>query len=365
MALPSLARYVARRLGAVAVGMSILIASHAVRADPFTVRDVAVDVTAASAAAAREEAVAEAQKEALRRLVARLSGSTAGADRLDASRLVQGIEVQEERTSAVRYVARLAVRFSPPAVRQALTHASIPFAEAESRPVLVLPVATQGGDAVLWDVRTPWREAWEQAPLADQLVPVLVPFGDLADVADVTTAQAAAVDPAALSAIGRRYGAGSVAVVALPLHEDGAAPAGATTVTVTRVRVGDTAPSEAVAVPVADGPDTLGRAVRAVTERFDEDWRAETTVAPGAEASLLLTTNFADVGEWVEVRRRIAGVPLVSRANVLSLTRSAAELELHYRGDTQRLRSALAQRRLQLDAGAGGAWTLSLAGTGP
>ena len=365
MALRSLSRHVARRLGAVAVGMSILIASHAVRADPFTVRDVAVDVTAASAAAAREEAVAEAQKEALRRLVARLSGSTAGADRLDASRLVQGLEVQEERTSAVRYVARLAVRFSPPAVRQALTQASVPFAEAESRPVLVLPVAIRGDDTVLWDVRTPWREAWEQAPLNDQLVPVLVPFGDLADVADVTTAQAAAVDPAALSVIARRYGAGSVAVAALPLNPDGTPPAGATTVTVTRVRVGDTEPSEPYTVPVPDGPDTLNLAVRAVTERFDDDWRAETIVAPGAEASLLLTTNFADVREWVEMRRRIAGVPLVSRANILSLTRTAAELELHYRGDTDRLRSALAQRRLQLDPRAGGAWTLSLAGAGP
>jgi hypothetical protein len=58
-------------------------------------------------------------------------------------------------------------------------------------------------------------------------------------------------------------------------------------------------------------------------------------------------------------------VPLVSRANILSLTRTAAELELHYRGDTDRLRSALAQRRLQLDPRAGGAWTLSLAGAGP
>lgn len=364
MALRSLSRAVARRLAMLTVAATALFAAGGASADPYTVRDVAVDVTAASAAAARDEAVSEAQKEALKRLVARLSGSTAGVERLDPARLVQGIEVQEERTSAVRYVGRLAVRFSPPAVRQALTQAGIAFAETESRPVLVLPLGVQGEEAVLWDVRTPWREAWEQAPLVDQLVPVLVPFGDLADVADVTTAQAAAADPAALSAIGRRYGAGSVAVVSLPLAGDGGVQAGTTAVTITRVRVGDTQASEPVTVPVPDGADTLNRAVRAVTDRFDEDWRAETIVAPGSEAVLTVTTTFADVRDWVEVRRRLAGVPLVSRASVVSLTRSAAEVEVHYRGDAERLRTALAQRRLQLDEGAGGGWTLTLA-TGP
>jgi len=365
MALRSLSDGVSRRLAILAVGMLVLVASQAAKADPYTVRDVAVDVTGVSAAAARDDAVAEAQREALRRLVARLSGSMAGAEKLDPARLVQGIEVQEERTSAVRYLGRLAVRFSPQAVRQALNQAGIPFTDAESRPVLVLPVGTRDGETILWEVRTPWRDAWERAPLVDQLVPVLVPFGDLADVGDVTTTQAAEADEAALSVIGRRYGAGSVAVAAIPLAEDGTVQDGATVVTVTRVRVGDTMASEPVVVSLPDGPDTLAAAVRAVTDRFDEDWRAETIVAPGAEASILLTTTFADVREWVEVRRRLAGVPLVSRAAVTTLTRSAAEVELHYRGDPDRLRAALAQRRLHLDAGAGGAWTLSLAGDGP
>jgi hypothetical protein len=358
------------RLAATLFGVGLLVAClllapTVASADPYTVRDVAVDVTAANAAAAREQAVVEAQRDALLRLVTRLSGRTGGIADVDPARLVQGIEVQEERTSAVRYVGRLAVRFSPQAIRQALGQAGIPFAETESRPVLVLPVGIQAGEPLLWDVRTAWREAWERAPLNDQLVPVLVPFGDLADVGDVTTAQAASADPAALSAIGRRYAAGTVAVVSIPLPDDATEPAGATTVTLTRVRVGDTDASEPITLAVPDGPDMLGRAVRAVTDALDEHWRSETIVAPGAQASMMLTTTFADVTQWVEVRRRLAGVPLVNRASVTALTRSAAELELHYRGDLERLRAALAQRRLVLNGEAGGGWTLSLAGAGP
>ena len=116
--------------------------SHPARAavDPFSVSGVTVDATAATAAAARDAALAEGQRKAVRMLLERL---TAPADHArlpkpsdaEITGLVAGFEVQEERTSPIRYLATLTYSFRPTAVRGLLRGAGVPFAETGSRSV--------------------------------------------------------------------------------------------------------------------------------------------------------------------------------------------------------------------------------------
>jgi len=343
----------------VMVAALLALASPPAAADAYLVRDVRVDATASDAIAAREQAVAEAQRIALRRLAERLTGSAAAADGLDAASLVQGIEVQEERTSAVRYVGTLAVRFSPAAVRRAFEGAGVGSVAPESPPVLVLPLTDRDGQPVLWEVQTPWRSAWDNAPAAG-LVPVLVPFGDLADVTDASTDQVASLDQAALSAIGQRYGAGSVVVArAVP---DGDGPGGSVRLFV--VPVGSFDPPEERTVPVPAGAGGWQAAVAAVTADLDRAWRERTVVASGPEERMRVRIAFAGLEQWMEIRRRLAQTPQVVGAELELLSRTEAVLEVRYRGGAAALRDALSQRRLQLDGvGAGpGPARLVLAG---
>jgi len=88
----------------------------------FTVRGIAVDVTAETAAAAREKAHAEGHVKAMEKLLARLlpRDEQALLRKLEAREVltyVQDFQVEDERTSDVRYLASLTFRFKPEPIR--------------------------------------------------------------------------------------------------------------------------------------------------------------------------------------------------------------------------------------------------------
>src|SRR2546430_1485791 len=78
--------------------------------------------------------------------------------------------------------------------------------------------------------------------------------------------------------------------------------------------------------------------------------RGPTAAAPAVP----LSDGLAD---WLTVRDRLKGVPIVRRSDVVTIGRQAARVEIHYLGDAARLRLALAQRDLVLDGGEDN-WTL-------
>lgn len=390
--------------------------------DVFTVRDVVVDITAGNAAAARDEAIPEAQRKAFRTLYERLT-LPRDAHRLptlgpaEIEPLVEAFEVQEERTSAVRYVGTYTVRFRPSAVRTLMIGAGIPYAEVQAKPVLVLAVDHTLGDPILWQQETAWRRAWADLALPDGLLPIVIPYGELQDVTDIGVAEALAGDVTALRRIADRYGAGAVAVVqaglrgllempppaglpptgptALPAPVPAVPPASATAgapstgardlrVIVTlhhfdgapTVTVLDLPPApvhradattDPASAPPADGTsaaagapppgiaEAMPEAVRQVVARLEQDWVQANLVETGHENRLAVTVPLSGLQDWAETRRRLGGVPTITHVRIVSLARDRAELELTCLGDTARLRTALAQQDLILteEPGAG------------
>ena len=132
--------------------------------EAFTVRGVYLDVTAETAAAAREAAHADGHAEAMHRLLDRLlpEAERARVPPLAPARvveLVKDFEVADERTSDVRYLARLTVRFKAGPVRRLLRRNGLSHAETRSKPVVVLPVHGPTGEARLWEDDNPWLAA--------------------------------------------------------------------------------------------------------------------------------------------------------------------------------------------------------------
>jgi hypothetical protein len=324
--------------------------------EAYAVRDVEVDVTAASAAAARDQAIAEAQRKAFATLYRRLSSSTAAPPTpsdAQLGQLVQGLEVQRERSSAVRYVATLAIRFRPSAVRSFLQSSGVAILEPPSRPFLVLPVARVGGRPVLWEERTPWRAAWEDA-VPGGYIPIVVPLGELADLTEIVAEEALGADRAAVEGIASRHGAGEVVVAVTDLPASGPVdPAAAGSMTLRRLRADGPAAEQTVAIPAAPGrtPEQyLAGGVAAALGRLEEDWKRSAAAAPESreERRLRVSVPIARLDDWVQTRQRLAAVPAVQRVELRTLSRTQAEAEIVYQGDTERLRAALAQRDLSL-----------------
>ena len=181
----------------------------------FTVARVPIDAEAASAAEARELAIAAGQRAALEILLQRLTveGTTLPAPPDDfIAVMIAGFEIDGELVSNTRYRASLTVDFDPTEVRRLLRVSGIAYAETVSKPVLVVAVQRDPGGTRLWEDGNRWRQAWEERPPHGGLVPILLPLGDIIDLGTVDAARALAADAEALAALGQLYGTSEVAV---------------------------------------------------------------------------------------------------------------------------------------------------------
>ena len=330
--------------------------------DVFTIDDVAVDATAQTAAAARETALARGQAEAFNRLLARLTV------RSDAARLprpsvaeigdlVRGIELDGEKTSAVRYIASLRVRFRADGVRNLLRRSGIPFAETRSKPMLILPLLDGESGAILWEQDTEWRAAWAAAPRGEGLVPLVVPVGDLDDLRAITAERALAGDTRRLSAIAARYGAGDVVVaVATPQY----AGESVATVQVSINRFSALGQDETVleSYGAEPGKSAWTKAVAGVAAHLEDTWKRASLIRYDSQRSLTATVALAGIDELVELRRRLANVAILRNAELVYLARNEAQFRLDYFGDERQLASAFAQNDLLLEQAANG-WRFS------
>ncbi|CAO3452617.1 hypothetical protein [Azospirillum argentinense] len=323
-------------------------------ADPFTVTGVKVDVSAANANAARDQAIRDAQVKAWAELYKRLVPTATSVPRvsdIELARLVQGFEIDDEKVSATRYVGSITVRFRPNPVRETLAGGGQQYVEPPARPYVILPVTVVDGRPVLWEDRTEWREAWEGRQTAASLVPLVVPDGELADISAIGVNEALSGDPEALARIAQRYNAGGVIVAKTDLPAGGLDLGRPLAVEVTHYTPDGARDQQTVNVKadMADrAGDFLTRATTFVSAAIDESYRRDNTVASGPEQATLVRVPLASLNDWVETRKRLGMVNAVTRTDVLSISRYEALVALTHRGDVERLRQALARRDLGL-----------------
>ncbi|NQW10846.1 MAG: DUF2066 domain-containing protein [Alphaproteobacteria bacterium] len=305
--------------------------------------------------------MSEGRRQAFRQLVERLvplvwSGLVPQPTDAELGRFVLGFEVAGERTSAVRYLAELTVAFDRTAVRAAFRDASVPFAETQSLPVLVIPVLSSGAGTVLWEEPNPWRDAWARRAAPRGLVPFVVPYGDLADIRDLSIEQALSGDQPALIRIAERYGARD-AVVAQAIPRPGGA------VQVTIQRIGSSGhDSTLVETVVAEGDPAnaagydaarYDAGVRRAIVMVEEGWKQDNLIRPGLESRVTATIPLDSLQRWLSIRRTLDRLPVLSRYDVVQLTRREALIDLWVNGDAEQLRIAFEQQDLELVPGAG------------
>ncbi|MGC2856705.1 DUF2066 domain-containing protein [Novispirillum sp. DQ9] len=341
----------------------------------YTVRQVPVRAEGASVVAAKEAALLQGQREALRILLERLTqpedrGRLPSPTDAVLQTLVLGVSIDDERTPPRGYIATLTVSFIPQAVQGLLRQADVPFTDQRGRRLVVIPV-WQGGPnqpPVLWEDPNPWRETWANRR-SQGLVPLEAPVGDLDDVTAIDVTRAMAGDAAAVTALAERYEAvgGLLAVARLQ-------PGTPAQVVVEATPVGAAADSQAEPITVtqplpADQPaaeglaQALAGAMRGVARQVDEGWKTRAVGFSGATAQLTaLVPLEGRLSDWLEVRRRLEASPAVRETRLQALTKDRAQITVLYGGEPSRLGESLGRQGLSL-VDEGGYWTLRPADT--
>jgi hypothetical protein len=315
------------------------------------VRDLVVDATADSAVAARAIALSRGQRRALTLILRRITlredwGRLPKVAASEIPDLVEAIAIADEKTSSVRYLAKISVRFKERALHGLLSEAEIAFSDTQAKPSLILPVWEAGGVRQLFEDTNPWRQAWEALPLMDgELLPLRLPLSDLQDIS------ALGADAALLGYWNRfqkltvRYGVDSVIAVhaaglrgkAMQVDVHWHTPDGTkTTVGSYRAQRGE-----------KRGP-FLKRLAALIAAELGDDWKRRTLLNFEDRNNLSARVQFEDLKSWNAVRQRLQQISVVQKFDVLSITRYDAQVMLDYLGDEERLELALAQQDLQL-----------------
>jgi hypothetical protein len=223
-----------------------------------------------------------------------------------------------------------------------------------SKPLVVLPVYRKAGALLLWDNANSWLQAWRALPPADGLVPLVVPDGDLADIADISAEQAQAQEDARVAAIARRHGAAGGLLAYAVLRNNGANGAPALEVTVSRSGTPVTERTlvqSFAAKPGETEESLLARAALAVRGDVEEGWKRENLLRFGEHNQLVALVPLGGVDDWVRVRRTLAGIAFIENSELIELSRDEATVRLGYLGDEDQLALALAQHDLELAKG--------------
>jgi hypothetical protein len=372
----------------------LLLGAVAMRAGPAPAQEsdeaysatVKVDATADSAPAAREMARIDGQRRALAAVIERLSGGaseTAKPPKLDdkaITDMVASFEVANEHMSAVRYVADYTFHFRPSKVRRLVRVAETPPAESGSkspsdknpgdnsgksptegaskpsvesgnRTVVVLPVYQDGSNLVLWDDPNAWRTAWSQRPAESAPGRLVLPLGDAGDLAAIDAEKAGSGKSEALTAIAQRN-RGSEAVVALATSRRQGDKLAGLDVSVKRYRSGHLVDTQATSFEAAPGEsevDLLKRAAESTAADIESG--AKRNAHSDQPATLAVTVPITSLGEWVQLRDRLASVSIIRKIDLLSLSRQEARIEVKYVGSQDQLKSSLAEVNLDLGGG--------------
>ncbi len=373
----------------------LLLGVAAMRAGPALAQEfeeaysatVKVDATADSAAAARETARIDGQRRALATVIERLSGASEPAKppKLDdkaITDMVVSFEVANEHMSAVRYVADYTFHFRPSKVRRLVRvvetppadsgsksppdknpgdnggrspteAASKPSAESGNRAVVVLPVYQDGANLVLWDDPNAWRAAWSQRPAGSGPGRLILPLGDAGDLAAIDAEKAGSGTSEALTAIAQRNRVSEAVVALATARREGDKLAGLD-ISVKRYRSGHLVDTQANSFEAGAGEseaDLMKRAAESTAAEIESGAKRSAGAHSDQSESLAVTIPITSLGEWVQMRGRLASVSAIRKIDLLSLSRQEARIEVKYVGSQDQLKSSLAEVNLDLGGG--------------
>ncbi len=344
----------------------------------YTVAGVRADVTAANAVSARQQAIEQAERDGLTRLLRELTaedeaGRLPSTAALPLEAYVQSYEVASEKVGPTRYIATINVSYRPDAVQGLLRSAGLAYVDQQSEPILVVPAVEQsGGTLGLWADNAAWRQAWAAAVADESLLRLVLPLGDIDDIASLSPAAAEAGDAQAFAQLAQRYQVTDVVLaVATPSTgtagpTDSAQAAGAeappaalsvvlrafggNALPTERIAFDATAPATGAASGPAAGEDIWATAARAAIDRLQSSWKTARGIVSGPSSTITVTVPLADLATWVQILHQVDSMSEVREVRVASFARDRAEVALTYAGDVGKLKDALGRHGLELSS---------------
>jgi hypothetical protein len=331
---------------------SLTLAGAAFAQSPvYKVKDLTLDKVAPSAAEAQLQARNDAKVVAAQRLIDRLTlpedraNARQALDAAAIARLTRSSTSQGEKTSAVpggggfRATGFVTWSFRDDEVRKYLEGGGVPYVDSQAALAMIVPVAV-GIDPGQWGA------AWMTQNAAGQSVArsdetVLTPY--IASTESWNRRPSWADIQEELTSV--RADRGVIAEV----FQQGAQYY----VRLIDMRANIPDPNIGQAGPFV----SLQSAQAGAIAELERAWKVSSIVRSSGATDMAVTANFADLQEWVRIKKGLESSRLVRDLNIEALSVAGADVSFNFSGRPDQLATDLRSRGVDLQGG-NGAWTL-------
>jgi hypothetical protein len=333
--------------------------------DIFTISNIEVVEKSDNAKQAKDNAIAKAQQEAFKKLLARVSTSPESQWPVLSSgeigELVQGFDVVKEKVTPKRYEGTLNITFNHELIEKLLQVNKINFITKTSEPIILLPVLSLNGENLLWDSSNSWHNAWKKQLGSSGFAQLIIPKGDDSDVSLVNLDRILSgealsdEDKSNLSKLMNKYRSKNILLAKATRSGDEQT---------IEVQVELTYLNEEKPMKTTNkfsgqtGTDTLDKvmanAVSSIINAIDADWKKEQEGETFASTLININVPIASVEEWNAIYKRLGGLDFIKGMNAKYVTVSYASLDLRYQGDYDSFLKRLEKEGLTLEKNSNG-----------
>ncbi|PCI43694.1 MAG: hypothetical protein COB49_11850 [Alphaproteobacteria bacterium] len=321
----------------------------------YTIYNLSIDETGPNSNRASQTAVKSAQRTALEKLFRKIireedQVNLPVLDDGQITELVSGLEVANEKSSPVRYMADFTVHFSRDKIYNFLSGRQIPFAETLSNPASIITVVEKDGAVLLWEKGNDWHRSWVTYDTANNLVPVRVIVSSLANRLSITAWQAQQGDKKALQNFVKEHGLDKLYVMSARIEDD--ISEGKKILELTIFKAGeDKYQFRTIIDDKNNGEDTenlYNEAIRQATYWLDNQWKEKVMIHFGTSSRLKVKIKYDRGEDWFEIKKKLESISLIRKITTHSLTTSAANVEIEHSGDVEQIILTLEQEDLIL-----------------
>ena len=321
--------------------------------DMYAVHNMHVDFTADNATSAREQGLNDAQEKAFYKMLERLTlfkdmESLPVLTNEDILNLVQDFSVSNEKTSSVRYIADVDVQFDPQAIQTFFQEYQVPYVTSVAEKSVILPIfrSSSKDKPLLWKDTNLWAQALARASKTSDLVPFVVPLGDLDDMSVISEDNLSEEMSLNILPLLSRYQANQALIIELTvLKDENALKVYIRPFQNKKGFIEELGMTEPINAPM---PELLKRAAERTVYLLEQAWREKNAVRFDNPTNLFVRINIQNLAEWIAIRKQLDHIVLIKQYVVKALRKDQAEVEIFYAGELDAFQEALKKEGLFL-----------------
>ena len=331
--------------------LSGVVLSTRVWADLYAVSGVSVAAERESALVAKEQALADGQVEAFNRLLSKM----VGAERLtqlpavtteSVLPFVDGVSIEEEKTTATKYMGKISVQFNKDAVQSFLSSQQVAHLTTLPPSILVIPQYTYNGRSVTLTDENPLYKAFKSKSAFAPFYRALVPEGTSEEIELINQALLSG-QLSALAPLLDTYDRDRIMLLRLSREEDdmwmisnGFYPTTSMDNQIVRKKFRMSGTNQTAAA------SQMGQAV---FQEMESRWREDKTSTTTEKQVLYLRVPVQSLAEWHAIEKQMQGWSFFEKVTMRGLYLPQILVEVFYKGDVEDIERKLLRQGWRLN----------------